>query len=105
MTGEINAYAGFRALTLKTSVQTLPGVGPVVASTLMGELGDLREFAHPKALAAFAELAPAWREIGSSVLTRAHMTKHGSGHVRRVRSLSSFRYPGFVYRLGAGVAA
>jgi len=70
-------------------IQTIPGVGPVVASTLMGELGDLREFAHPKALAAFAGLAPAWRESGSSVHVQAHMTKHGSGHVRRVLYLAA----------------
>lgn len=70
-------------------LQTIPGVGPVVASTLMGELGDLREFPHPKALTAFTGVAPALKDSGSSVHLPAHMTKHGSGRVRQVLYLAA----------------
>lgn len=70
-------------------LQTIPGVGPVVTATLMGELGDLRAFSHPKALAAFTGVAPAWRDSGSSVHDQAHMTKHGSGHVRQMLYLAA----------------
>lgn len=70
-------------------LQTIPGVGPVVTATLMGELGDLREFTHPKALAAFMGVAPAWHDSGSSVHDQAHMTKHGSGHVRQMLYLAA----------------
>ena len=70
-------------------LQTVPGVGPVVASTLMGELGDLREFPHPKALTAFVGVVPAVHTSGTSVHDPAHMTKHGSGHVRQVLYLAA----------------
>lgn len=70
-------------------LQSIPGVGPIVAATLMGELGDLRAFRHPKALAAFTGIAPAWKESGSSVHARAHMTKHGNGRVRQVLYLAA----------------
>jgi transposase len=82
--------AGDPALTRDTvRLQTIPGVGPVVASTLMGELGDLREFAHSKALTAFTGVAPALKDSGSSVHLPAHMTKHGSGRVRQVLYLAA----------------
>jgi transposase len=70
-------------------LQTVPGVGPVVAATLMGELGDLREYTHPKALTAFTGVAPSLRNSGTSVHEAAHMTKHGSGHVRQVLYLAA----------------
>ena len=63
---------------------TIPGVGPVLASTLMGELGDLRAFGHPKQLAAFVGVAPVLRQSGSSLEGRPHMSKRGNGRVRRM---------------------
>ncbi len=65
-------------------LQTVPGVGPVVAGTLMGECGDLRDFVHHKALQAFAGVAPGLVESGTSLHATAHMTKHGSGRLRQV---------------------
>jgi transposase len=70
-------------------LQTVPGVGPVVAATLMGELGDLRDFPHPKALTAFVGVVPAVHDSGSSVHEPAHMTKHGSSRVRQVLYLAA----------------
>lgn len=70
-------------------LQTVPGVGPVVASTLMGELGDLRDFPHPKALTAFVGVVPAVHDSGTSVHAPAHMTKHGSSRARQVLYLAA----------------
>jgi transposase len=70
-------------------LQTIPGVGPVVAATVMGELGDLRDFPHPKALTAFVGVAPALSDSGSSVHEPAHMTKQGSSRVRQVLYLAA----------------
>ena len=67
-----------------TRLQTLAGVGPVVSSTLMGELGDLREYPTPKALTAFTGVVPNLKDSGTSVHEPAHMSKHGSGRVRQV---------------------
>jgi len=70
-------------------LQTVPGVGPVVAAVLMGELGNLRDFPTPKALAAFTGVAPALVDSGTSVHETAHMTKHGSGRVRHMLYLAA----------------
>jgi transposase len=70
-------------------LQTIPGIGPVVAATLMGELGDLRDFPHPKALTAFTGVAPALADSGTSVHEPAHMTKRGSARVRQVLYLAA----------------
>jgi len=64
-------------------LQTVPGVGPILAATLMGELGDLRAFEHPKQLAHFVGVAPVTRTSGSSIEGRPHMSKRGNGRVRR----------------------
>ena len=65
-------------------LQTVPGVGPVLAATLMGELGDLRAFGHPKQLAHFVGVAPVVRTSGSSVDGHPHMSKRGNSRVRRM---------------------
>lgn len=70
-------------------LQTIPGVGPILAATLMGELGDLRAFEHPKQLAAFVGVAPVVRQSGSSLDARPHMSKRGNGRVRRMLYLGA----------------
>lgn len=70
-------------------LQTIPGIGPVVAANIMGELGDLRDFPHPKALAAFVGVAPAWNNSGTSVHEAPHMTKHGNSRVRQMLYLAA----------------
>ena len=63
---------------------TAPGVGPVVAPGIMGELGDLRAFEHPKRLTSFVGMTPVLKESGSSVYGKPHLSKHGSPEVRRL---------------------
>jgi transposase len=65
-------------------LQTIPGVGPVLAATLMGELGDLRAFEHPKQLTHFVGVAPVVQNSGTSLEGRPHMSKRGNGRVRRM---------------------
>lgn len=65
-------------------LQTVPGVGPILAATLMGELGDLRAFEHPKQLAHFVGVAPVTRTSGSSIEGAPHMSKRGNSRVRRM---------------------
>lgn len=55
----------------------------------MGELGDLRDYPHPKALAAFVGVIPALSDSGTSVHEPAHMTKHGSSRVRHMLYLAA----------------
>lgn len=65
-------------------LQTIPGVGPILAATLMGELGDLRAFEHPKQLAHFVGVAPVLRTSGTSLEAKPHMSKHGNSRVRHM---------------------
>jgi len=64
-------------------LKTIPGVGEVVARTLLSEMGDISRFKTAKSLSCFAGLAPGQRQSGSS----NHMTgitKEGSSHIRGV---------------------
>lgn len=59
------------------------GVGPVVADTIIAELGDLRRFTRSRQLASFAGLNPVVRRSGTSVNKRTRMSKCGSSRARR----------------------
>lgn len=54
--------AGYRA------IQTIDGVGPVLAAILVTEIGDVTRFPNPEALCAWAGLTPKHRESD----TKAH---------------------------------
>ena len=65
------------------------GVGPVVATTVLAELGDLRRFANRHAAAAFAGLNPHVHESGDTVRRRTRQDKRGSGRARQVLYMSA----------------
>ena len=64
-------------------LESIPGIGERVASTLLGELPQLTEFRNGKALAAFVGLCTREFRSGSSVST-SWLSKMGNPHVRRV---------------------
>ncbi len=64
-------------------LESIPGIGERVASTLLGELPQITEFRNGKALAAFVGLCPREFRSGSSVST-SWLSKVGNPHVRRV---------------------
>jgi transposase len=64
-------------------LESIPGIGTRVASTLLGELPQITEFRNGKALAAFVGLCPREFRSGSSV-SAAWLSKVGNAHVRRV---------------------
>jgi len=66
---------GYRA------VQTIPGVGPVLAAIFVAEIGDVSRFPGPAQLASWAGLTPRHRESDTHV-SRGHITKQGSRLVR-----------------------
>ena len=67
--------AGYRA------VQTIHGVGPVLAAVFVAEIGDVSRFAGPRQLCSWAGLTPRHRESDTTV-HRGHITKQGSRLVR-----------------------
>jgi len=60
---------------------TIQGIGPVFASVFVAEIGDVRRFATPHALASWAGLTPRHYESDNKA-RRGHVTKQGSRLLR-----------------------
>lgn len=73
--GRLVADPGYRA------VQTIPGVGPVLAAVFVAEVGDVHRFPTAAHLASWAGLTPKHRESDTHV-HRGRITKQGSTLVR-----------------------
>jgi transposase len=66
---------GYRA------IQSIDGVGRVLAAIFVAEIGDVGRFANPEALCSWAGLTPRHRESDTTV-RRGHISKQGSVLVR-----------------------
>jgi transposase len=66
-----------------TRLQTIPGVGPYIAASLIGEIQVMERFKTDKALIAYAGLDPKIRQSGKSLNSTGKLTKRGSGYLRR----------------------
>src|SRR5690625_479716 len=64
-------------------IQTIPGIGPILAAAIIGEVGDIHRFSNARKLVAFAGLDATVRASGQFVGTRNRMSKRGSPHLRR----------------------
>lgn len=71
--------------------QTVRGVGPVTAATLIAELGDPRRFATPRQLMAYTGLVPSEHSSGTRQ-RRGGITKTGNTHLRRVLVEAAWHY-------------
>ena len=70
---------------LARRLQTIPGVGPSIAATLLSEIGDIGRFTDFDQLLAYAGVHPAERSSGTkgaSPETSWHMSKAGNAHLR-----------------------
>ena len=63
------------------AVQTIPGIGPILAAVLVAEIGDISRFARPEQLTSWAGLTPRHHESDTTV-HRGRITKQGSRLVR-----------------------
>ncbi len=63
------------------TVQTIPGVGSVLAAIFVAEIGDISRFKSAKALCSWAGVTPTHHESDQKV-RRGHITKQGSRLVR-----------------------
>lgn len=66
-----------------TRLQTITGIGPYVAASLIGEIQDIRRFKTTKALTAYAGLDPRIRQSGGTLNSTGRLTKRGSSYLRR----------------------
>jgi transposase len=64
-------------------LQTIPGVGPLVALAIYAAVGDIARFASAKQLCSYAGLVPTVRQSGSSMLSSS-ITRQGDVQLRRL---------------------
>lgn len=69
---------------------TIPGLGPVTAATVLGEIGDVNRFASLEKLVAYAGIDATVHQSGQFNATQMHMSKRGSPYLRRALWLSAF---------------
>jgi transposase len=69
-------------------LQTLPGVGPIIAATVRAELGDVTRFSHVDQVVAYAGLDPRTRQSGAFV-GQKRLSKRGPGALRHALYLAA----------------
>jgi transposase len=62
-------------------LKTMPGVGPINATVILAEIGDISRFNSPKALCHWAGLTPRVRQ-SDQVVRHGRITKKGSPYLR-----------------------
>lgn len=82
-----------------TAVQVIPGIGPILGSVFVAEIGDVHRFPGPQKLTCWAGMTPLHRESDTTV-RRGKITKQGSRLVRWAAVESVQRLPATT-RLGA----
>ena len=89
----------WRMAPVVTALQALRGVAPVVASTMVVEIGDMRRFDNPRQLMAYLGLVPSENSSGQST-KRGGITKTGNGHARRalIEAAQAYSFPARVSR-------
>ena len=74
---------------LDSPVTTIPGIGPVLGAVILGEIGDIRRFASPSKLVAYAGIDASVAQSGEFEATHNRMSKRGSPHLRRALFVAS----------------
>jgi len=73
-----------------SALQTIPGIGPKSAALLVAITGNFTKFNHYKELVAYVGLNPRIYESGISVKGRGHISKMGTGKMRKLLYLCSW---------------
>lgn len=63
-------------------LETIPGVGHVIATSIKAEVGDLGRFASSDGLASYAGVAPTTRQSGEKKAVIGRMSKQGNPRLR-----------------------
>jgi len=64
-------------------LRSIPGVGCKIAATLISEIGEIKQFSHPKKLVAYAGIDPRIYQSGKFTATINCITKRGSSKLRQ----------------------
>jgi len=63
-------------------LQTIPGVGPQTAVTILSEIGDINRFPNSQKLTAWIGLDPRTHQSGTSINGKGYITKRGNKILR-----------------------
>jgi transposase len=63
-------------------LQTIPGIGPTIAASLIGEVQDMQRFPTAKSFIAYAGLDPRIKQSGTTLNSTGRLTKRGSSYLR-----------------------
>lgn len=69
-------------------VKSIPGIGEKLATVIIAEIGDFRQFKEARQLMAFAGLDPGIFNSGELTATSTRITKRGSKRFRRALYLA-----------------
>ena len=72
-----------------SQLTSIPGVGTVLAATILSEIGDIARFSSADKLLAFAGLDPSVKQSGEFMSNQNRMSKRGSPYLRRAIWLAS----------------
>ncbi len=64
-------------------LQSIPGVGPITATSVIAEIQDMKRFTKACRLVAYAGLDFPVKQSGETSVRGKHLTKRGSSHLRR----------------------
>ncbi len=81
---------GERYREAATELCKLRGVGLLTAMTFLTEMGDMSRFSNRKQIGAYFGLSPSSYETGENSDKKGHITKQGSGRLRKVLSQASW---------------
>lgn len=65
-----------------TYLDTIPGIGPVFASVIVAEIGDISRFSEAPQIIAYAGMDVPANQSGGLTGTKKHMSKRGSPSLR-----------------------
>ena len=65
-------------------LQSIPGLGPITAASLISEVTDINKFKEPKHLVAFCGIDPRVHESGESIKGKGYITKRGNKILRTI---------------------
>ena len=69
--------------SLGTTIETIPGIGPVLGAIIVSVIGDINRFSHASKLVAYAGIDPTVKQSGEFNATKNRMSKRGTPYLRR----------------------
>ncbi len=78
-----------RLAEIAQHVTEIKGISPVMAASLIAEIGDVQRFRRFESLVAYSGIDPSVFASGEFKATETHMSKRGSPHLRRALWLSA----------------